>query len=565
MASRVFSLSRRLKVLCIAALLSVATLTTTGHFLASRALRRVERDARLVNIAGRQRMLSQKIAKCALLLGQKPPQAPAQTRRELREALALWKRSRRALLVGDALLGVPQPVSPLARQLLERSAPHFEAMSAAATRLLELAAAPSAARGAAPVRAQIGVILRHEGPYLRQMNQTVFQIDEQVEQQLREVRLQHVAFVLLTLTVLLLEGLCLFRPVTAQVSATLQNLSASEARQRALLEAMPDALLLFDDGGHLIEARPAGADALAAPLSVQLNVHFAPHLKAALAAGGQTFERTFELRDGEAGRDYEARLVLLRGQETRGALALVRDITARKESERFQDELISTVAHELRTPLTSIRGALGLLNGNVAGELPPRAASLVGVALCNCERLTRLVNDILELERIQSGQIELHLAEIALDAAVLRAVEANRAIAGEFGVQYKLDLQGCGSVRGDGERLAQIFAHLLLNAAKRSPRGADVGVQTARRCDATGCWMRVCIADRGPGIAPELRDQIFGRFAPSDGSDARATQGSGFGLSIARALTETLDGRIGFDSQPGQGTTFWVEWREELD
>ena len=259
----------------------------------------------------------------------------------------------------------------------------------------------------------------------------------------------------------------------------------------------------------------------------------------------------------------EARLVPIDAAEMHGGLAVVRDVSQLKEVERLKDEFIATVSHELRTPLTAIRGSLGLLGGGVLGELAPGAQNLVKVSVSNVDRLTRLVNDILDLERIGSGQLRLSLEKIAFDDAAQSAVEANRPYAREFGVVIEFQPGAPGAiVRADADRLAQITTNLLSNAVKFSPREGRVTVKTRRRRDEWGAWLRLEIEDRGPGIPIEFQKRIFGKFAQADGSNTRTAQGTGLGLSIARALTEKLGGRIGFETAQGQGTTFWCEWPE---
>ncbi|HEX8466106.1 MAG TPA: ATP-binding protein, partial [Abditibacterium sp.] len=485
-------------------------------------------------------------SKCALILSDSRLSARhAPTRRELLDTLQSWNQGRRGLLNGDAKLGLSGQLSKVVRAKLAQNEPNFQAINAAARALLN----------GKPTAAATTTILASEGSFLRGMEAVVGQLDRESSARVHALQNLQTVFLVAMLGVLWLEGALIFRPATQRVEAAWRELEHSKNRQRALFEALPDAILVFDDGGGLLESTPRHAQSLAGPM----EIHFARHLKAARAVGQG---KTFEFRDEEARRDYEARLVLLSGDAGRGGLAVVRDITEKKELERLKNEFVSTVSHELRTPLTSIRGALGLLSGGVAGELPPRAKPLIDVALSNCERLTRLVNDILDLENIQSDQIELKPETLALDQAVLRAVEANRAFAGQFGVQFDLDLQVRGYIRADEGRLAQILTNLLSNAAKFSHRGGTVQVVTTRRSDETGRWVRVLVQDNGPGIAPEFRSRIFGRFEQADGTDARANQGSGLGLAVARALTEKLDGRIGFDSEIGRGSTFWVEWRE---
>jgi PAS domain S-box-containing protein len=243
-------------------------------------------------------------------------------------------------------------------------------------------------------------------------------------------------------------------------------------------------------------------------------------------------------------------------------VAIVQDITEQKKIERMKSELISTVSHELRTPLTSIRGSLGLIGGGVAGELPPQAKMLVDIAHKNSERLILLVNDILDMEKIEAGKMELHFKPVELMSLLHQALEANCAYGEQFNVSYELenDLPGI-MVNVDPDRLMQVMANLLSNAAKFSSAGDKVRVAVI----VSGKRVRVAVKDQGSGISEQFRSQIFQKFAQGDSSDTRKKGGTGLGLSITRAIVEKMGGNIGFSSEPNVLTTFFIEFplREE--
>lgn len=231
------------------------------------------------------------------------------------------------------------------------------------------------------------------------------------------------------------------------------------------------------------------------------------------------------------------------------------------KAERLKNEFISTVSHELRTPLTSIRGSLGLLAGGVAGNLPPQAHSLIDIALSNSERLVRLINDLLDIEKIESGKMVFRLEPLEIGPLVAQAVAGTTAYAGQLGVRISLeDRAPAARVLADPDRLTQVLANLLSNAAKFSPAGARVEVLITRDQGS----VRVAVTDRGPGIADDFRHRIFQKFAQADSSDTRQKGGTGLGLSISKAIIDRHGGDIGFDSRPGQGTTFFFllpEWQ----
>ena len=248
--------------------------------------------------------------------------------------------------------------------------------------------------------------------------------------------------------------------------------------------------------------------------------------------------------------------------ERRLFTGIVRDITERKKVDRLKNEFVSTVSHELRTPLTSIRGALGLIAGGVAGEIPAQAKGLVDIAHNNCERLVRLINDILDIEKIESGKLVFDFHPVEIMRLMKEALEANLAYAEQFGVQYTLDgdLSGVKTL-ADNDRLMQVMANLLSNAAKFSPINGVVAVSVARH----GREIRICVTDHGPGIPEEFHHRIFQKFAQADASDTRQKGGTVLGLNISKAIIEKHGGEIGFETQSGVGTTFYFdlpEWRE---
>jgi PAS domain S-box-containing protein len=237
-------------------------------------------------------------------------------------------------------------------------------------------------------------------------------------------------------------------------------------------------------------------------------------------------------------------------------LAQGRDVTAQREAERVKKEFTSTLSHELRTPLTSIIGSLQLINTGVVGDVPADVAEMTGVAERNGQRLLDLINDLLDIEKIESGKLTLSPELLAIDDLVREAMVLNKAFGERFGVQFRLAASLPGlKVVGDHKRLLQVMTNLLSNAAKFSPAGDAVEI----RVEDTGAAVRVEVQDRGPGIPEAFRSRIFGRFAQADSTASRQKGGTGLGLAICKRLVEMMHGRIGFEDRPGGGTTFWFE------
>ena len=232
-------------------------------------------------------------------------------------------------------------------------------------------------------------------------------------------------------------------------------------------------------------------------------------------------------------------------------IAVVEDISERKKIERMKNEFVSVVGHELRTPLTSIRGSLGLLAGGVAGELPSEAGQMVRLAVDNTDRLVRLVNDMLELERFDAGRTELDRrpsALVDLAAAASRAVDALAEAAGVALISTVRDIR----LLADPDRVIQALVNLLGNAVKFSPRGGKVTLSAEPR----GHMALISVADEGPGIPAEKLASIFERFTQVDSSDARDKGGTGLGLAITRAIVERHGGRIWAENGATGGATF---------
>ncbi len=237
-----------------------------------------------------------------------------------------------------------------------------------------------------------------------------------------------------------------------------------------------------------------------------------------------------------------------------GFLGVGRDITERKKIDRMKNEFISTVSHELRTPLTSIRGSLGLIAAGIGGQLSEQTKTLVDIACNNSDRLVRLINDILDIEKIESGKMRFKLENHALVPLLEQAVKANESYAAQYGARIELHHSGHDYwVRVDSDRLAQVVTNLISNAVKYSPPGGTVEVTLEHVKQGA----RVTVQDHGSGIPEEFRDRIFQKFAQADSSDTRQKSGTGLGLSISKAIVESMNGEIGFDSTPGEGSRFF--------
>ena len=347
------------------------------------------------------------------------------------------------------------------------------------------------------------------------------------------------------------------------------RLRTSEVRLRSYFEYVPAGIVLASLDGVIEHVNPAlssitgyGANELVGGgLSFLVDpdqptrANEIEELVGALLAGETPsfgFEQPFVTKDGRPiWLDIAVSLMRNEQGEPIEFVAVVQDVTSRKEAERVKDEFISVTSHELRTPLTSIRGALGLLTGGVVGDLPDSAKRMLDIAVQSTDRLIRLINDILDLERLTSGKLSLSLEACEAAGLISRSVEEIRGAADEVEVEVR-----AGSVDGrvwaDPDRIIQTLTNLVGNAIKFSPRTSTVEVSTRVEDD----HVRFVVEDRGPGIPADQLETVFERFRQVDASDSRAKGGTGLGLAICRTIVEQHGGRIWVESVFGAGATF---------
>jgi PAS domain S-box-containing protein len=354
-----------------------------------------------------------------------------------------------------------------------------------------------------------------------------------------------------------------------------KHLGQMEGRYRGLLEAAPDAMVVVNQGGEIVLLNVQAEkqfgyrrdELLGQKVTNIIPEGFAERLisdalrstEDALAQQiGTGIELTGRRKDGD---EFPIEIMLSPLESAEGTLvtAAVRDISLRKHMERLKDEFVSTVSHELRTPLTSISGSLGLLVGQWAGKLPESAARLLTIAHTNSQRLVRLINDILDIEKIEFGRVVFKLGRTDVITLVEQVIESNRGFAEGYDVRVRLETALLdGEVNADPDRLAQVITNLLSNAIKFSPAGGEVLVTIEKRNDT----VRILVRDHGSGIPVNFRPHIFKKFAQADATNTRQKGGTGLGLSIAKQIVERLDGEIGFDDAFGGGTIFYVELPE---
>jgi PAS domain S-box-containing protein len=238
---------------------------------------------------------------------------------------------------------------------------------------------------------------------------------------------------------------------------------------------------------------------------------------------------------------------------------IVIDITQRKTIDQMKNDFISTVSHELRTPLTSIAGSLGLIAAGMAGGISPDAKRLIDIASNNSDRLVRLINDILDIEKIESGRMEIEFFPIQVWSLIEMAAEASRGFAERYGIAIDVATAPAEArIIGGIDQLMQVFANLLSNAIKHSPMRGSIQIGAERR----GEYIRFFVTDHGRGIPEDFRHRIFSKFTRATDENAQRGAGTGLGLAICKALVEKHGGIIGFTTEVGAGSTFYFDLPE---
>ncbi|HBP22125.1 MAG TPA: hypothetical protein DEA08_30625, partial [Planctomycetes bacterium] len=226
----------------------------------------------------------------------------------------------------------------------------------------------------------------------------------------------------------------------------------------------------------------------------------------------------------------------------------------RAELERLRSEWVAVVSHELRTPLTAIRGSLGLIDAGALDDDPQQRREAIAIAHRNAKSLGRLVDELLDVERITSGELSLHLEEADAVQLAKGAVATFRELAAQREVGLELAAPAQLPLRADAGRLTQVLHNLISNALKFSPAGGTVHVAVTSGAER----VRFSVRDGGPGISAEFAPRLFERFTQEDSSTERKTAGSGLGLYVSKAIVEQHGGQIGFENDPGGGCVFSV-------
>jgi signal transduction histidine kinase len=343
-------------------------------------------------------------------------------------------------------------------------------------------------------------------------------------------------------------------------------LLAQEASQAAI-DSLPDPVAVFDLNGNILNVNKAAETLLHISLETKpggplegVDAGVQECLNRVrlyvLSGKGPYVPRGFDeaVRVGAPDGEYYflPRATPVHSEEgaVKGAIVVLQDVTRLRRVDDLRNNLVSTVAHEFRTPLTSLRMAIHLCLEQTVGPLTDKQSDLLYAARDECERLQAIVDELLDLARIQSGRIDLHRAPIAPAALIDAVLDTHRGLAEEQHLLVEReDLPGLRSVQADRERIQLVLSNLFTNAVRHTPPGGRITLRAAPVPDA----VRFEVADTGVGVPPEYRSSIFERFVQIPNTPG----GTGLGLSIAKEIVEAHGGHIGVDSNAGSGATFW--------
>lgn len=354
-----------------------------------------------------------------------------------------------------------------------------------------------------------------------------------------------------------------------------RKLEQSERRQRSIVDNMADGLITMDDQGIVISFNRAATNIFGYAADEVIGNNIKMLMPSPYRDKHDDYLRAYKRTRAAKVIGVSSEVEGIRKDGTVFALELavsemlidnkniytgvLRDITERKQVERLKNEFVSTVSHELRTPLTSIRGSLGLISGGALGEVSANIKDMLVVAENNAQRLLLLINDILDMQKIEVGEISFHFDEVELSSLIEESIKENEMFADEYAVNlvFERHLEDV-YVYADRDRLKQVIVNLLSNAVKFSPPASVVGVVLSRS-DKSLC---ISVSDSGPGIPEDFQPKLFEKFTQSDSSATRAKGGTGLGLTISKAIIERHNGSLQYSTSTSTGTVFTVELLE---
>lgn len=544
------------------ALSLVACSSICAYFIMTTLIKTQEANATLINIAGRQRRLSQQIALNCLRLTESRGVAESQScKKHLARAIDLMASSHSALSTGSHDQGLPGKVSAAIKSI------YFEAPTKLdwqvenyldhARRILKQ---DSLSRDDADLEY---ILITGPTTLVDSLDALVKQYELDSNAEIKDIQRMELYTLIFTLTLLTAEAFLIFRPMSAKINKQMQELIDSQKELKAVFNTVGEALLTMDGQSSIVTANDqvqilwghGKSDLIGKSLTDLFCKNDGPIAVHDAEIYGKRMEMNCVAKDG---REFPVELVITKTALSDRELFTLsaRDISALKRAEKQVSEFYSVVSHELRTPLTAIRGALGLMEGGMVGELSEETKEFVSIARVEADRMTRLVNDILDLRKIAAGRLDLKLTQCDLAELAKESINAVHTMLNEAQVKVETNLQADCVTYCDRDRIIQIIENLLSNAIKFSPHESTIRV-TVKATETN--YYRIAVQDQGPGIAEDKQEKLFQMFLQLDSSDVRKKGGSGLGLAISKALVEQHGGRIGVISAEGAGAKFWFD------
>ncbi len=356
------------------------------------------------------------------------------------------------------------------------------------------------------------------------------------------------------------------------VNEKTKKLQDSELKQRQIVENAIDGIISINEAGHIESLNPASLKILAFPKHDIIGKRFQElfRLDELKKSGGFSKKQDQSTLDALIGKEVELLFKTKTGNEIPitvgiskniytdhiGYSCFIRDISEQKRIDKLKSEFVSTVSHELRTPLTSIRGSLGLVLGGIVGEVPVKILDLLTLADNNVKRLLSLINDILDIQKIESGNMDFHFKTEDLIPLLNQSIKENLGYADQFNVSLKFESTiNQAVVNIDKARISQVLANLLSNAIKFSHSDDEVTLKIEQRDD----FFRVWVIDHGEGISKDFQAKLFEKFTQEDSSDTRKKGGTGLGLSIVKVILEKHESQLRYNTETGKGTKFYFD------
>ncbi len=356
-----------------------------------------------------------------------------------------------------------------------------------------------------------------------------------------------------------------------KIQSTLNEITNKEKMTRAILETAPDAIITMNTKGIINSFNPGAenifqyqakdiiGENINKLMPQDMSAHHDKYISKFKLGNSKTVGKNRELNGLKKDGSRFPIEITINANKIDGELlftGVLRDITERRRVDKLKSEFIATVSHELRTPLTAIKGSLDIVTKGLELDLPEQANTMLDVANRNVERLLTLINDILDVSKLESGEINFNYENLNIKEFIKNTIEINQQYAEKYNTTFKCtECHNEIIVYADKDRLTQVMSNLLSNAAKYSPMNIPVEIFTT----VNDHMLRVNIKDYGHGIPKEFQEKLFDKFTQSDSGDTRQVGGTGLGLSISKMIMERLGGKIGFESVEGEETTFYFE------